>query len=628
MTDILGSEGFLGGDAETREAGAPDRASRASAGEASAVAIAMQQASADSETQADAAAFLRSQKALADLQVRYFDDERELSDRERQLAIRAALRKQFADRLRNIWQSMATAAAILAAALAAAMVYDAATSRSVVVDSFRAPPSLAARGVNGEVVASGVLDQLQRLRLATRSTTRALDARSAWSGDVKIEIPETGASIGEIDRILHERLSHDLHIGGDLVQTDGGGLALTVRGEDIPAKTFSGGAGDLDKLAQQAAEYVYGRSQPIPFAAYLTENNRNQEALDFLPGAVARAKDDDARARLESDWGIAYAGLNRTNEAIAKYRFAMALKPYYWLAWVNLATTLAVSVGEEAGWRESQAFLSAADKAPADQKPEMRLYINPAGNVSDLPLELAAYQQDAAGSGGAGTTLILNSPAIADVYGLMHDPADAARYLARSDPDDSITKAEANLLVGYEALDRGDANAAEAALGAFWKAWLADPNLQFTFTDQPCLYGLALGLAGKAAESDAVFQRVGPRSLCDAARGDVLERRGDLAGAEAVWARGLQQAPDLYSVYLHRGLSETRRGDWKAAETDLRTAHAKAPHLADPLKAWGDLLARQGRWSEAKAKYDEALKYAPAWADLRRARDRAAREAS
>lgn len=50
----------------------------------------------------------------------------------------------------------------------------------------------------------------------------------------------------------------------------------------------------------------------------------------------------------------------------------------------------------------------------------------------------------------------------------------------------------------------------------------------------------------------------------------------------------------------------------------------QGPHFADPLKAWGDLLAREGRWKNALAKYDEALKYAPAWAELRQARDTAA----
>ena len=49
----------------------------------------------------------------------------------------------------------------------------------------------------------------------------------------------------------------------------------------------------------------------------------------------------------------------------------------------------------------------------------------------------------------------------------MHDPAQATRLLTASDPDDPITKAEALLLEGYAALDRGDAAAAVPPLEVF-----------------------------------------------------------------------------------------------------------------------------------------------------------------
>jgi tetratricopeptide (TPR) repeat protein len=203
----------------------------------------------------------------------------------------------------------------------------------------------------------------------------------------------------------------------------------------------------------------------------------------------------------------------------------------------------------------------------------------------------------------------------------------AARYIASSDPDDPLTKAESLLLAGYAALDRTDTAAAIPPLEAFYKAWLADPNLQFTYADNACFLGLAYGLAGRAADAEAVFRRGGPWSRCYALHGDVLARTGDAAGAQRVWAEGLKLAPDLPMIYLHRGLFEMSRGDLQAAGADLDAANAKAPHLADPLKARGDLLMREGRWKGALANYDEALKYAPAWAELRRARAAGGRRA-
>jgi predicted negative regulator of RcsB-dependent stress response len=43
------------------------------------------------------------------------------------------------------------------------------------------------------------------------------------------------------------------------------------------------------------------------------------------------------------------------------------------------------------------------------------------------------------------------------------------------------------------------------------------------------------------------------------------------------------------------------------------------------LKAWGDVLVKQGKAKEARAKYEEALKYAPNWKELRAAREAAAK---
>ena len=73
--------------------------------------------------------------------------------------------------------------------------------------------------------------------------------------------------------------------------------------------------------------------------------------------------------------------------------------------------------------------------------------------------------------------------------------------------------------------------------------------------------------------------------------------------------------------------SEQKHGDLKSAKADP-AARARAPHFADPLKACGDLLAQRGKWPDALAKYDEAPKYAPAWAELHQVRDAAAQHIS
>jgi predicted negative regulator of RcsB-dependent stress response len=62
-------------------------------------------------------------------------------------------------------------------------------------------------------------------------------------------------------------------------------------------------------------------------------------------------------------------------------------------------------------------------------------------------------------------------------------------------------------------------------------------------------------------------------------------------------------------------------GDLAGAEAKLAAANIRGPHWADPLKVWGDLLAKQGKTKDALAKYDQALRYAPNWKQLKQVRE-------
>jgi len=620
-------DGILGGEEDAPEV--EGAAESLIAADAFAAAVAADQAKADPEVARATSDFLRDQSRLLRVQTHHLEAEHPFRLTQLEHQSREGGLRGIGQLIRIIMQLLAALAAAIFVGLLLAMVIEALWSQSVIVDPFDAPAALAGRGLTGKVVASGVLDELSRLQAATHGSVAKRDLSNAWTGDIKVEVPETGLSIGDIDRMLKERFGHDIHIEGDLIQTDAGGLALTVRGDDVPAKTFTGASGDLDKLTTSAAEYIYGRSQPRLFAIYLLNTGRAQDALAFLPGAFARATTDAERAELANNWGNAYSTALQAKAAVEKYRLAMSMapprSPIWWKAWGNLVANMTRYQGEEAAWREARAYLEAMSTASSSEKPELRLAAAPAGVAWDLPLALAADLANAARKSGAGATVQIDGPQIADAYGPMHDPTQAARYMAASDPDDASTKAEALLLQAYAALDAGDGAAAIAPMEAFQKAWQADPNLQFSYADSPCLLGRAYGLAGRLADAEVLFKQAGPWSRCYAFHGEALERAGDLPGAQQVWAQGLATSPDLPFVYMVRGVSEMTRGDLKAAEADLATAAAKAPHYADPLKAWGDLKAREGRWKEALAKYDQALKYAPAWRELHQAREAAAR---
>jgi tetratricopeptide (TPR) repeat protein len=135
---------------------------------------------------------------------------------------------------------------------------------------------------------------------------------------------------------------------------------------------------------------------------------------------------------------------------------------------------------------------------------------------------------------------------------------------------------------------------------------------------------------GQPQKADAALSKLEPLTLvdCDRFRGDVLELRGDWAGAQAWYAKAAQLAPSLPAGYYSWGVALAKHGDLAGAVAKLQLAHQKGPHWADPLKVWGDVLLKQGKARDALAKYDEALKFAPNWSELKAAREASANHKS
>jgi tetratricopeptide (TPR) repeat protein len=143
-----------------------------------------------------------------------------------------------------------------------------------------------------------------------------------------------------------------------------------------------------------------------------------------------------------------------------------------------------------------------------------------------------------------------------------------------------------------------------------------------------CFAALTYEKTGQPAKADAALNAVGTLTYvdCDRFKGDLLDSRGDWAGAQAWCAKAVKLGPSIPSGYYSWGMALAQHGDLDGAAAKFRDAHQKGPHWADPLKAWGDVLVKQGHPKEALAKYDEALKYAPHWASLKAAREAAVKQ--
>ncbi len=92
--------------------------------------------------------------------------------------------------------------------------------------------------------------------------------------------------------------------------------------------------------------------------------------------------------------------------------------------------------------------------------------------------------------------------------------------------------------------------------------------------------------------------------------------------------KAVRLAPSYPDGYYAWGLALAKHNDFKGAAEQFRLSNLKGSRWADPLKAWGDVLVKMGSPKEALAKYDEALKYAPNWKQLKEAREAAAKQKS
>jgi len=182
------------------------------------VAVSLALGGADRE---EANAFLRKQGALID------DQRHHLHEQLRQIHL-------------DIWEKwlgvlLRAATVIVGVAAAAAVcwfVWQASNSNGLRIEPFSVPPDLAARGLTGEVLAAKLQDRLLAMQAQTNSGRPAKSYSNSWGEHgIKLEIPETGISIEELDSWLRATLGHDTYLSGEVVHK-ASGIALTA---PIPA---------------------------------------------------------------------------------------------------------------------------------------------------------------------------------------------------------------------------------------------------------------------------------------------------------------------------------------------------------------------------------------------------------
>jgi len=527
--------------------------------------------------------------------------------------------QNISERLRVVFEIALAVGGLLVAVFVVAVLVSSWHAQNVVISAFDVPAAMETKGQSGKVVASSLLDQLQQLQSETRSLEGKRNITDAWTGDVKLEIPQAHVSIGDVQRYLHDWLGRETHIAGSIVQGEDNNLVLTVRGNGFQAKSFSGKADTLPVLITQAAEYIYGASQTYRFGVYLNNHARDEESVALIKAAYSSALPSD-RPLLLNVWGIGLADLSRYQDSEDKFREAVALKPDLWEGYANIMNCESLLQNEEAEVQTGMQLERLARRGRWFSKGIPEVYFTGLDQVRwDLPkLHQETADNMATDAGHENSSQVEEAPQDAQYLAQMHD-RQAAELELQTSPGagkDPYVMAQTDFVHGIMALDRGDYAQALAAFSASNAAISKSTSVAVNFTGPSCWLALAEEWSGQGDKADADIVRGGHLVDCYRFKASISEHRGDWALAQKQYAEAVALAPSIPSPYFSWGEALARHGDPDGAIAKFTEAHARGPHWADPLKSWGDALAAKQDYRGAVQRYEQSAQFAPNWGAL------------
>jgi tetratricopeptide (TPR) repeat protein len=566
------------------------------------------------------AEYLRKQGVLADKQSRLADLQIDTLEKKDEFELSHLRFRRFGDYARFALEIAVGLVVLLIVSGLGAMVWSAAQDHDLVVYAFSVPTDVAQSGMTGDVLAGRVLDSLGHMQADTYSLAQGAGSyRSNDTNQVRIEIPSTGISLGELDRYLREWLGHETPVVGDLVHTPKG-LAFTIRYGAEPGSTVEGSS--LDTLIGQAAERLYAASRPLRYADYLGTHGRFAEAEAIIVPLAGRGSSRE-RALAYLSWGTLLFQEGDAYGEMEKSRIATELDPANVAAWYQLdAGAFQVEHRETAVTAEETVLsLMKAGKA-ANLNPDMVSSVR-----ASLATDLAIDKGDAQGgmlqcqsAAGLPDALDCATQFLVDYATRDHDIPEARRLLALLPVTNPDGKPNPNVAYYQSQLAHAARNwAAEIAFEKKNDQLIADRSkLGWIQRGQLWpLLAIAMARNGDIAGAETLIDKTHiDCDRCVIARGTIAAVAHNWTAANRWFALVSARTPSLPFADEAWGEALLSKGDLDGAIAKFESAHNKGPHFADPPEMWGETLIAKNRSDLALAKFAEADKYAPNWGRL------------
>ena len=509
----------------------------------------------------------------------------------------------------------------------ASAVWAAAHDNGLVIESFSVPADMNARGLTGEVVASRLLDKLSQLQAKTVSSRAASSYANDWGKDIKVQIPETGVSIGQLDGYLRGWLGNETHISGEVYRDTSGNLLLTARVGSDAGPVFTGKEADLDKLLQSAAESVYQRTQPYRYAVYLGSLDPiNQTRADAVYRRLAASGSPQERAWAYVGISNIYKNRNQPDEALRALKKALELRPNFAMATLNISQNEGNLQHDQAAYVWSQKLVTSLRSGDASDMDTRAAQFNMLNAKGTLATSVGDFQEqlklDAQGEALPGTENYLETLHQNDMiaYAFLHDGEAVHGAISDNVPTSDrgvILNRTAIMLGAYYALGRWNDVVAVADTLEVMAADLGTAAISFEERFVRPFASVAMAMRGNVAGANNRIEHTAlDCDLCVRARGriDAIEHRWDAA---AYWfAMVSARSPSIPFADTDWGQMLLQKGDADGVIAKFESAHRKGPHFADPLEGWGEALMINRRSDLALAKFREANAYAPHWGRL------------
>jgi tetratricopeptide (TPR) repeat protein len=543
---------------------------------------------------------------------------------------------RFSDWMKALLQMLTAIVGGAIVLLVAVLAWQAHEAHGLAIDAFSVPPDLARTGLTGEVAASRFLDKVQALQRATAESDRPPQSyETNWGSDFKVEIPDTGLTFSEFDKLLRERLGNVSHVTGEITSSPAG-ISLTARLGDAPPQTFTGPVASFDELAQKSAEAVYGANQPYRYAEYLDGAGRLDEAFRVISNLAINGpasergwayakwafmelndRGDAAGARNYASRGIGYGAGSDLNDHIAMVNTEV------WSGHeeADLNVSKAIEVESRTRLPDSSDFFFQANRLMGRAWLD---FVKPDYEASGAEWMETARDFPAAQS-GYGKVAQLSPAMAATAYALGHDLPAARRAMVQAPPSD-------------DAMPWDIAQGAFLALPRYWitaemgrwplalqDAQKMDATLEAGKSTRP-IYGLmqqvwikpllalALARTGETASAAALVNKTPTDCyLCVRVRGMIAAQQQDWVAADRWFAAAVSEAPSLPAAYIEWARMRLDRKNADGAIALIKIAEAKNPRDADESEIWGEALLFKGDPRSAASKFKDAAELAPNW---------------